>query len=94
MKRLPERIMGYAEAKPEATPIQTGFPARIRADPPDILLPNYVMLELLMTRSRETDKAVRRHAPGAERAQGTPRAPNQALCTGCVRSTVEWSEHH
>ena len=37
---------------------------RIAKNPPDILLTNYVMLELLMTRFHETDKAVRAHAAG------------------------------
>ena len=37
---------------------------RIAKNPPDILLTNYVMLELLMTRFVETDKAVRQHAAG------------------------------
>ena len=37
---------------------------RIAKNPPDILLTNYVMLELLMTRFQETDKAVRDHAAG------------------------------
>ncbi len=37
---------------------------RISKNPPDILLTNYVMLELIMTRFQETDKAVRRHADG------------------------------
>lgn len=37
---------------------------RIAKNPPDILLTNYVMLELIMTRFQETDKAVRRHARG------------------------------
>ena len=37
---------------------------RIAKNPPDILLTNYVMLELIMTRFLETDKAVRRHAKG------------------------------
>jgi len=37
---------------------------RIAAHPPDILLTNYVMLELIMTRFVETDKAVRAHAAG------------------------------
>lgn len=36
----------------------------IAKNPPDILLTNYVMLELLMTRFVETDKAVRQHAAG------------------------------
>ena len=35
---------------------------RIAQDPPDILLTNYVMLELIMTRFLDTDKAVREHA--------------------------------
>ncbi len=38
--------------------------ARIAAQPPDILLTNYVMLELMMTRFIETDRAVRSHAVG------------------------------
>ncbi len=38
--------------------------ARIAKNPPDILLTNYVMLELIMTRFIETDKAVRSHAQG------------------------------
>ncbi|MCY4541262.1 MAG: DEAD/DEAH box helicase, partial [Rhodobacteraceae bacterium] len=37
---------------------------RIAKNPPDILLTNYVMLELIMTRFLETDKAVRQHAEG------------------------------
>ncbi len=37
---------------------------RIAANPPDILLTNYVMLELIMTRFIETDKAIREHAAG------------------------------
>ena len=37
---------------------------RIAENPPDILLTNYVMLELIMTRFQDTDKAVRRHAEG------------------------------
>ena len=37
---------------------------RIAKNPPDILLTNYVMLELIMTRFLETDKAVREHASG------------------------------
>ncbi|MYL02008.1 MAG: DEAD/DEAH box helicase [Gammaproteobacteria bacterium] len=37
---------------------------RIAKNPPDILLTNYVMLELLMTRFHETDKAIREHAAG------------------------------
>ncbi|MYD41519.1 MAG: DEAD/DEAH box helicase [Acidimicrobiia bacterium] len=37
---------------------------RIAAHPPDILLTNYMMLELIMTRFVETDKAVRTHAEG------------------------------
>ena len=37
---------------------------RIAKNPPDILLTNYVMLELVMTRFVETDKAVRQHAAG------------------------------
>lgn len=36
--------------------------SRIAKKPPDILLTNYVMLELIMTRFLETDVAVRRHA--------------------------------
>ena len=37
---------------------------RIAKNPPDILLTNYVMLELIMTRFMETDKAIRQHAKG------------------------------
>ena len=37
---------------------------RIAKNPPDILLTNYVMLELIMTRLLETDKAIRNHAVG------------------------------
>ena len=37
---------------------------RIAKNPPDILLTNYVMLELIMTRFQDTDSAVRRHAAG------------------------------
>ena len=35
---------------------------RIAKNPPDILLTNYVMLELIMTRFYDTDKAIREHA--------------------------------
>ncbi len=38
--------------------------ASIAKNPPDILLTNYVMLELIMTRFMETDKAIRNHAAG------------------------------
>ena len=37
---------------------------RIAKNPPDILLTNYVMLELVMTRFQESDKAIRQHANG------------------------------
>lgn len=36
----------------------------IAQNPPDILLTNYVMLELIMTRFHENDRAVRAHADG------------------------------
>ncbi|MFN8542047.1 MAG: DEAD/DEAH box helicase, partial [Thermomicrobiales bacterium] len=39
---------------------------RIAANPPDILLTNYVMLELLMTRVEETDRTVLEKAAGLE----------------------------
>ncbi|GIX15834.1 MAG: RNA helicase [Rhodothalassiaceae bacterium] len=38
--------------------------AGIAKDPPDILLTNYVMLELIMTRFHPTDIAIRNHAMG------------------------------
>ena len=38
----------------------------IAKNPPDILLTNYVMLELIMTRFLETDKAIREHAIGLQ----------------------------
>lgn len=38
----------------------------IAKNPPDILMTNFVMLELIMTRFIETDKAVRKHARGLE----------------------------
>ena len=37
---------------------------QIAKNPPDILLTNYIMLELILTRVIETDKAVRKHAAG------------------------------
>ena len=37
---------------------------KIAKNPPDILLTNYVMLELIMTRFQETDKAIREHSTG------------------------------
>ena len=37
---------------------------QIARTPPDILLTNYVMLELVMTRFLDTDKAIRKHAKG------------------------------
>jgi len=37
---------------------------QIATNPPDILLTNYVMLEYIMTRFVETDKAIRKHALG------------------------------
>ncbi len=39
---------------------------RMAAEPPDILLTNFMMLELLMTRQDDTDKAVMRHAQGLD----------------------------
>ena len=37
---------------------------RIARNPPDLLLTNYVMLELILTRAADPDKAVRKHAQG------------------------------
>ena len=62
--------LGYGEGKEPVTFARyTGQESneereRIAKNPPDILLTNYVMLELIMTRFLETDKAVRRHAAG------------------------------
>lgn len=39
---------------------------RIKENPPDVILTNYMMLELLMTRQNERDKAVIRHADGLQ----------------------------
>lgn len=39
---------------------------KIKDDPPDIILTNYMMLELLMTRQNERDKAVIRHSQGLQ----------------------------
>ena len=39
---------------------------RIMQHPPDIILTNYMMLELLMTRQNERDKAVIRHSQGLQ----------------------------
>ena len=62
--------LGYAEGgEPVTFARYTGQESneerdRIAKNPPDILLTNYVMLELIMTRLQETDKAVREHAAG------------------------------
>ena len=62
--------LGYTEGKEPVTFARyTGQESnedreRIAKNPPDILLTNYVMLELIMTRFLETDKAVREHAVG------------------------------
>ena len=62
--------LGYGEGKEPVTfGRYTGQESnedreRIAKNPPDILLTNYVMLELIMTRFLETDKAVREHAVG------------------------------
>ncbi len=62
--------LGYGENEEPATFARyTGQESpeereRIAKNPPDILLTNYVMLELIMTRFHETDKAVREHAMG------------------------------
>ena len=62
--------LGYGEGKEPVTFARyTGQESnedreRIAKNPPDILLTNYVMLELIMTRFLETDKAVREHAVG------------------------------
>ncbi len=62
--------LGYGEGKEPVTFARyTGQETqdereRIAKSPPDILLTNYVMLELIMTRFQETDKAVRQHADG------------------------------
>lgn len=39
---------------------------KIKDDPPDIILTNYMMLELLMTRQNERDKAVIRYSQGLQ----------------------------
>ena len=60
--------LGYGEGKEPVTFARyTGQESnedreRIAKSPPDILLTNYVMLELIMTRFLESDKAVREHA--------------------------------
>lgn len=60
--------LGYGEGKEPVTFARyTGQESdqereRIAKNPPDILLTNYVMLELIMTRFLETDKAIRQHA--------------------------------
>jgi len=62
--------LGYGEGKEPVTFARyTGQESseereRIAKDPPDILLTNYVMLELIMTRFLPTDIAVRNHAAG------------------------------
>ena len=62
--------LGYGEGKEPVTFARyTGQESneereRIAKNPPDILLTNYVMLELIMTRFLEVDKAVRKHAAG------------------------------
>ena len=62
--------LGYGEGKEPVTFARyTGQESnedreRIAKSPPDILLTNYVMLELIMTRFVETDKAVHKHAEG------------------------------
>lgn len=62
--------LGYGEGKEPVTFARyTGQESneerdRIAKDPPDILLTNYVMLELIMTRFLPTDVAVRNHAAG------------------------------
>lgn len=62
--------LGYSEGKEPVTFARyTGQESnadreRIAKNPPDILLTNYVMLELIMTRFLESDKAVRDHATG------------------------------
>ena len=61
---------GYASGKQPVTFARyTGQESReerdrITKNPPDILLTNYVMLELLMTRFDPADEALRRHATG------------------------------
>lgn len=62
--------LGYGEGKEPVTFARyTGQESReererIAQDPPDILLTNYVMLELIMTRFSPTDIAIRDHAAG------------------------------
>ena len=61
---------GYGEGKEPVTFARyTGQDSeeereRVMKNPPDILLTNYVMLELIMTRFQPTDIAVRNHAAG------------------------------
>jgi superfamily II DNA/RNA helicase len=62
--------LGYGEGKERVTFARyTGQESseereRIAKSPPDILLTNYVMLELIMTRFLPTDVAIRNHASG------------------------------
>ena len=62
--------LGYGDGKEPVTFARytgqesTDARDQIAKNPPDILLTNYVMLELIMTRFLETDQAVRRHASG------------------------------
>lgn len=62
--------LGYGEGKEPVTFARyTGQESneereRIAKNPPDILLTNYVMLEMIMTRFQPTDVAIRNHAAG------------------------------
>ena len=62
--------LGYGEGKEPVTFARyTGQESndereKIAKNPPDILLTNYVMLELIMTRFQESDEAVRKHSTG------------------------------
>ena len=63
---------GYAEGNERVTfGRYTGQESReereaMAANPPDVLLTNFMMLELIMTRQDDTDKAIVRHAHGLQ----------------------------
>jgi len=70
-EELSDYLSSYGEAAPVTFGRYTGQEDeternRLASDPPDILLTNFMMLELLMTRQDDKDRAVIRNAHGLE----------------------------
>jgi hypothetical protein len=87
-EELNDYLSSYGDAPPVTFGRYTGQEDeternRLASDPPDILLTNFMMLELLMTRQDDKDRAVHPQCPRT-RVSGARRAPHLSRPAGSV----------